>query len=320
MNAGSRGASRASTGPPPAHGGNSPRTGGTAPRTLRSGPAVRRPTTPAGRGDDPALPGGRPGGRPNQPAQGVFRLADRALAPRTGTAPPPPLRRAEPRHRPGRGARESRRRLGRPPGAGAGRPAVRGGPPAGNRYQPVRQQDGVASPGARPRDPNGPARGAFRSGRPVTSARLRLRCSRGCASGPKPGGIWPAHKGMLYPMPPHHGSRCAGPPWRVPAASRLAHRPIRRPGPDVYNSVMCPVGLLHCHGACCPALAPGREQAPRQIAGIRHASRPALRRLRSQAREGEAKVRSGAFPLPTAPTLRHFLPATNEHGEFRNQT
>lgn len=153
MNAGSRGASRASTGPPPAHGGSFPRAGGTAPRTLRSGPAVRRPTTPAGRGDDPALPGGRPGGRPHQPAQGVFRLADRALAPRTGTAPPPPLRRAEPRHRPGRGARESRRRLGRPPGAGAGRPAVRGGTPAGNRSQPVRQQDGVASPGARPPRP-----------------------------------------------------------------------------------------------------------------------------------------------------------------------
>ena len=80
---------------------------------------------------------------------------------------------------------------------------------------------------------------------------------------------------------------------RVPAASRLAHRPIRRPGPDVYNSVMYPVGLLRCHGACCPALAPGR--APSPAPARRHPSRQPPRTARL-AQSGAGRKRPVFLP------------------------
>ena len=130
-----------------------------------------------------------------------------------------------------------------------------------------------------PRDPIDPRQNCFAPfGRLACRNVKWLRCSQAARLGHLPCFHPPLHMSMLYTLPPHTGTRFAGPPVRVPAASRLAHRPIRRPGPDVYNSVMCPVGLLHCHRACYPALAPGREPSP--APARRHPSRQPPRTAR----------------------------------------
>ncbi len=93
--------------------------------------------------------------------------------------------------------------------------------------------------------------------------------------------LFPGAQEPLYSKPPHRRHPLRRTPGEgsppSPRGPRKSRVPARRPGSVTYNSVLWPGRLLHCHAACCPALAPGREasSAPVRRHPARH--RPALR-------------------------------------------
>ena len=109
-------------------------------------------------------------------------------------------------------------------------------------------------------------------------------------------GSSPSHMSPLYSKPPYSGTRFAGPPERVPAASRHAHQTIRRPGSLKITASCCDSRLSHpSRRLLCRPRAPAIS-APGAF-GIPRASRPA----QAQMSRGEVQR-----PVREPARLAHF--------------
>ena len=108
----------------------------------------------------------------------------------------------------------------------------------------------------------------------------------------------PRHKTVLYAKPPHFRPPLRRTPGSgVPAASRLPHQTIRRPG-SLHITGSCVQAGCRAGTRLAPRTRPVRGQVARQLAGIRRAGRPALRSC--AVRRGRGGKRRGQAGPPTA--------------------